>query len=152
VSCALIVGSMPLVCIAAAEEKATREPIKPVLIEGTRPPIVAADHRTNELLLDRYDRVQKIVRKRTEGKTYALFTAEPQLIDRGAVMLFEIKSVSDKGVVPRWRCIAVRDVAECLGVPVKIAYLPDDDRMVLTAMVKPASELTAAEAAGLASR
>jgi hypothetical protein len=136
---------------ASAEQKATREPIKPQLIDGARAPVAPAELRTSEFFLDRYDRVQKIVRKRTEGKTYALFTAEPQLIDKGAVMLIEIKSVSGAGAVPRWRCVAVHDVAECLGVPVKIAYLPSDDRIVLTATLKPASAMTQ-DASGLAVR
>jgi hypothetical protein len=152
VTCAIgLCAAVSLTGVASAEQKATREPIKPQLLDGARAPVAPAKLRTNEFFLDRYDRVQKIMRKRTEGKTCALFTAEPQLIDKGAVMLIEIKSVSKSGSVPRWRCIAVHDVAECLGVPVKIAYLPSDDRIVLTATLKPASAMTQ-DVPGLASR
>jgi hypothetical protein len=136
---------------ARAEPSKAREPIKPVPAEGTRSPLVEAKVRTTELVVDRYNRVQKVVRMRHEGKTYASFSADPQLIDKGAAILFEIHSISPKGGVSRWRCVAVNDVAECLGVPIKVRWLEGEDRMVLTATLKPQNE-AGAGFAGLASK
>jgi hypothetical protein len=114
-----------------------------------RAPLVVAKLRTTELRVDRYNKVEKVVRMRHEGKASASFTAEPMLIDQGAVMLFEIRSVSKKGAVSRWRCIAQNDVAECLGTPVTVRWLEGEDRMILTAVMKPLAE--APDTTGLAS-
>lgn len=150
VACAIsltLSGTSP----AMAEEHVQRVPLHPAILAGTRAPIVEAKLRETEIPMDRYDHDVKIVRQRTEGKTYATFMAEPQLIEKGAVALFEIFSVSDLGSVSRWRCIAVRDVAECLGAPVRIKYLADDESVVLTAKMKPDHEFFSTDG-GLASR
>ncbi len=39
--------------------------------------------------------------------------------------------------VRRWRCVAVHDVAECLGRPVRIRYLPGEKKVVLTGILRP---------------
>ena len=108
---------------------------------GPRAPLKTADARGTALKLDRYHNEVTVVRTRTEGKAFATFVAEPRLLDRGAIVVFEIRSVAKTGVIPRWRCIAQDDVAECLGAPLRLRYLPDDEKIVLTARLRPASDL-----------
>jgi hypothetical protein len=118
-----------------------RTPVMPVQAPAAGRAPLKASSRENELDLDRYFREQTVVRKRTEGKTFATFTAEPRLLDDGSVMVFEIASVAPGGEVPRWRCVATYDVAECLGTPVEIRYLPTDEEIRLTAKILPKNEL-----------
>ena len=95
------------------------------------------ERKETELVLDRYQRPFVVERVRSEMSKFAVFHAEPQSIEKNAILVFEIQSVSKEGSVPRWRCIAVDDVAECLGRAVKIRYLPGDDKVVLHATAKP---------------
>lgn len=113
-----------------------KKTVMPTAVDA-RAPIAPAHARKSELPLDRYESNITVVRKRTEGKEVATFVAEPRLIDRGAVVVFQAISQAESGSVLRWHCIAVRDVAECLGKPLKLRYLPKDDRIVLTARVLP---------------
>ena len=94
---------------------------------GARPSYDASYKRQ-----DFFSNIETPGSKRTSEKEYATFSAEPLLIDSGAFTLFEIRSVAEAGSVPRWRCVARDGVAECLGAPVRIRYLPDE-RIVLTA-------------------
>jgi hypothetical protein len=128
---------------AASEAKTPVPAAAPVppAPQKLRAPIEAGGVRESDLLLDRYFREIVVERKRTEGKTFATFTAEPKLLDAGSVMVFEASSVASSGVVPRWRCVATYDVAECLGAPVKIAYLPADEAIRLTARLLPRAQL-----------
>lgn len=103
----------------------------------TRSPLRANAQRTTTGTIDRYDRPVVIERERTEQKSHASFSAEPQSIDPSAVLLFEITSDGLDGALPRWRCVAVRDVAECLGNGVSIRYGARDDKMVLRITAKP---------------
>jgi hypothetical protein len=142
-SAVLSIAIGALLIAFASESEASevkRRPVRPALLEGTRPPIVEAKARTNELNITRYDAVATVVRARTPGKKFAVFSADPQFIEHGAVVLFEARSVGGNGSLTRWRCIAKTDVAECLGSPLKIRYLSDDDRVVLTARMKPLHE------------
>ncbi|MCK6551588.1 hypothetical protein L6R52_37495 [Myxococcota bacterium] len=103
----------------------------------TRAPLRASDQRTTTGTIDRYDRPIVVERVRSDLKSRASFSAEPQPIDPNAVLLFEITSDGLDGAQPRWRCVAVRDVAECLGNGVSIPYGPRDDKMVLRITAKP---------------
>ena len=102
-----------------------------------RIPVKAGQLRGSTFDLDRYHSQMEVVRVRTAGKDFATFVAEPKLLDPGAVMIFEIRSVAKTGSVRRWKCVAENDVAECLGKPVRIRYLPADDKVVLVAKLKP---------------
>lgn len=107
-----------------------------------RPFQAPGERRTSGAVIDRYEQPFEIVRERTEMKKWAIFSAEPQAIERGAVMVFEAVSVSSRGSVPRWRCVAIHDVAECLGSPLKLRYLPGDHRIVLRVSLKPKETAT----------
>lgn len=126
-----------LLLTAAPDAADTRE-----LVAKTRTPVEPAVLHLTDFQLDRYHREYVVVRKRTEGKSFVAFQADPQLLDRGAMMVFEVQSVAPHGVVPRWRCIAQHDIAECLGASVKIAYLPEDTEIRLVAKVKPKTDVT----------
>ena len=102
-----------------------------------RTPFKAAQLRGSTFDLERYHSQIEIVRVRTAGKDFATFVAEPKLLDKGSVMIFEIRSVAKTGSVRRWKCVAENDVAECLGKPVRIRYLPADDKVILVAKLKP---------------
>jgi hypothetical protein len=96
---------------------------------------------TTEVSLVRYHQATTVVRERTDGRRFASFEAEPSLLSQGSALVFEIYSVAPTGVVPRWRCVALHDAADCLGTPVKVAYLPRDEKMVLKATLVPVSEV-----------
>lgn len=127
-----LVATLATTALGAPEGGATPVP---------RKAIEAQDQKITELDLDTYYNQVTVVRERSPGKMYASFSADPQLLDEGSVVVFEINSVAKSGTVPRWRCIAIRDVAECLGAPVKIRYLPADERIVLTAKIIPRSHV-----------
>lgn len=103
----------------------------------TRQPLAPSRSNTTVVPYRRYHEATEIVRERSTGKSFASFHANPQLLERGMVATFQIRSEAETGAIDRWRCVAVRDVAECLGAPVKLRYLPDDSRMVLTVTVVP---------------
>ncbi|MCC7382578.1 MAG: hypothetical protein IT384_12145 [Deltaproteobacteria bacterium] len=111
----------------------------PKRVMTARAPLEPAQLRESTLSLDRYGRELVIVRERTPGKRVATFVAEPRFLEAGMRMVFEARSEAKSGSVVRWRCIATQDVAECLGSPVRIAYLPQDERVVLVARVEPAA-------------
>lgn len=123
---------------AEASERAGRAPVRPSVEAGTRAPLLPAPLRTSELRLSSYEQVVTVVRERGEGKRFASFLAEPALLQHGSAAVFEIRSDGTRGSLVRWRCVATRDVAECLGRPVRVKYLPDDERIVLTARLVPA--------------
>lgn len=97
--------------------------------------------RVTELRLDEGHRVREVARLRTPGKSYAAFSAEPRPLEKGERVVFTIHSVGRDGRVPRWRCVAKADVAECLGKQVKVSYLPGDVRVVLVAKLEPERNL-----------
>ncbi len=109
-----------------------------------RAPLQRIEARRTHLGLDQYHNAITIVRKRSPGKLYASFHADPKLLDEGAVVIFQVRSVADTGVVQRWRCLAFDDVAECLGAPIRFRYLPADTEIVLTAKLVPEHEARAA--------
>lgn len=119
---------------AVAKEERRTVPVDKVPIEQT-------EARTSEFSFDTYHSGIQVVRTRSPGKVYATFTADPYLIDAGAAIVFEVRSVAKTGSVLRWRCVARDDVAECLGAPVRVRYLPEDEKIVLTARLVPQSHL-----------
>jgi hypothetical protein len=88
--------------------------------------------RETELSLRTWDTPAVIERKRSFGRKSAVFHADPQAIAADAVLIFEIES---EGEV-RWRCVAVDDVAECLGAPVRVRYQKAEEivRLKVTAV------------------
>lgn len=93
--------------------------------------------RAREVKLETYEAPVEIVRSKTRGMKVAAFGAEPQVVEPTSVILFEIRSVSTRGSVDRWRCIAVENVSECFPNAVRLSYLPGDQRMILTVTAKP---------------
>jgi hypothetical protein len=89
--------------------------------------------RETELSLSNWDTPEVVERKRSFGRKYAVFHAEPQEIEEAAVLVFEVES---EGQV-RWRCVAVDDVAECLGAPVRIRYQKQDEVVRLKVKAMP---------------
>ncbi len=106
-----------------------------------RTPAAAKGVRNSEVTFEQYHQVFKVVRKRSGDKEFAVFSAEPHLLDGASVILLQAQSVAPKGNVTRWRCVAYKDIADCLGVPLKIRYLPADTEVVLSAVVIPKIEL-----------
>jgi hypothetical protein len=103
-----------------------------------RVPLAQSMARETEMLFERYGQEQVIVRERTNGEA-ATFSAEPALLERGSKLVVEVYTVAARGTVLRFRCVARDDVAECLGKPLRVAWLPDDDRAVLVARIEPDS-------------
>ena len=107
----------------------------PVAMASAEPS--ATFSRTTIVPMDRYHRETRIVRERSVGKEHVLFSADAQPIDSAARLIFEIRSESDDRAVVRWRCTAVNDVSECFDKPVKVRYLPEDARVVLSVRLAP---------------
>lgn len=104
----------------------------------------AADHaievgnqRVTAVPMQRYENESRIVRQRTPGKHAVTFSAMPEAIDDGAVVVFEIESVSHVTRTERWRCVAQKNVSECFDKPVRINYLDDDRKVVMKVRVEP---------------
>lgn len=85
-----------------------------------------------EATMARFGEPVEVVRPRGEGMQAAVFEAAPQSLHPEHVAVIEIASLSAEGRRPRWNCVAVEDVAECLGHPVRVPYLSDDEAMVLS--------------------
>ncbi len=100
----------------------------------------AGGARSSDLSLDAPGDQATVVRVRTPGKSAVTFRAQSEAIAEGMVLVFEVTSIGRAGAVKRWRCVAVDDVSECLGQPVRVAYLPSDDAIVLHAQVAPGSD------------
>ncbi len=98
-----------------------------------RSPLFERPSHETELSLDRWETTAVVERTRTAGHKYAVFHADPQDIAPGAVLVFQAES---EGQV-RWRCVAVDDVAECLGKPVRVAYRQKDETVRLTVKAVP---------------
>jgi len=112
---------------AAAEGSSATE------VPERRTPLEPGEVRTTTLDFDKYFKPIEIVRERTEGMSFATFYAEPKLLEEGVAVVFTAVSVAKTGVVPRWRCVARR------GRPLKLRYLPNDERIILRVVVQPTS-------------
>jgi hypothetical protein len=100
--------------------------------EGSdRKPLRSVPERVTALKLDPTRTYVELVHNRAPLETEAVFHADPQVIEPNAVILFQAFSQASTGSIERYRCVAIHDIAECLGVPVKIAYLPNDERVVM---------------------
>jgi hypothetical protein len=93
--------------------------------------------KTTELTLDRYEKPFLVERERNDLKRSAVFSAEAQSIDDSAILVFEVRSVSTENETLRWRCVAEKNVSECLGSRVSIPYLESDVKVVLSVVAKP---------------
>ena len=103
----------------------------------SRTPVRSNSIRETTAKISSYENEVRIVRLRSKGKTLASFHADPQLIQKDSIVVFEIKSYTKSASLSRWRCVAVHDIAECLGTPVRIQYLPEDTRIEMTFKLKP---------------
>jgi hypothetical protein len=103
---------------------------------ASRKPVRAKPYQVHTVPLAGTNGATEIIHERSPLRDEAVFHAEPQLFGPGAVMLFEIFSDAKDGRVERFRCVALYDVAECLGTPVRIRYLPKDERIVLRVTVQ----------------
>ena len=112
--------------------------VAPLGIASAQPKTAGSFTRTTVVPMDRYHHEARIVRERSVGKDHVRFSADAQPIERSAVVQFEIRSESDDRAVVRWQCTARENVSECFAQPVKVRYLPEDERVVLAVRVEPA--------------
>lgn len=87
------------------------------------------------MTMDRWEAPVVIERTRSFGRERAVFFADPQSIPDAAVYVFEVTAVGEEE--PRWRCVAVDDVAECLGTPVRVQYERENETIRLTIRAVP---------------
>ena len=104
---------------------------------ANRDPVSGIQSRKTTKLVESYHQAIEVVRTRSPGKSGASFYAEPQLLDVNASALVTVKSVSSDGKLERFRCIATHDLAECLGTPISVQYLPQDLQLVLEVQLIP---------------
>lgn len=95
-------------------------------------PMAETAARTTEVDVSQANVPVRVVRERRPDKAQATFQAEPAAVEPGTYVRFDIQGESRKRVIPRWSCIATANVSECFRGPVQVAYLPGDERMVLT--------------------
>ena len=131
-----MVMSVTMAVLSAEGKEPVETDAQPVAVQK-KVPLQPAQLHSTPVRFDRYERQSRVVRFRTPGKATASFSSDPFLLEAGSMAVFEIRSVALTGSVQRWRCVAIHDVAECLGSPVKLRYLPNDTKMVLTATLKP---------------
>ncbi|MEO1334274.1 MAG: hypothetical protein AAFV29_01465 [Myxococcota bacterium] len=93
--------------------------------------------RTTVVPLDRYHRETRIVRERSINKEHVRFSAQGRPLDGQAMVIFEILSESETRSVLRWRCVAKHHTDECFTHPIRVRYLPDDTRVIMTVRVTP---------------
>jgi len=120
----ITLSSCLILAVTASAEATPRKPIRSVA------------QRTTTLQLDPAKGYTELVQERDEMTKRAVFHADPQAIDENGVMLFQAFGVAGDVKVERWRCVAVRDIAECLGTPVRIAYQQGEERMVLRMTIR----------------
>ena len=130
-------GLVMVMMVGVATEAVADAPKEKTAVAVRRTPLTPAKLNATPVRLDRYEKQARVVRFRTPGKQYASFSTDPHILEPGSMAVFEIRSVALTGSIARWRCVAVHDVAECLGSPVKLRYLPNDTKMVLTTTLKP---------------
>lgn len=100
--------------------------------------------RITAVPMDRYEAATEIVRHRGPGRDHIKFEAMPAPIDEGAMVVFEVASISAEGRTPRWRCVARRNVRECFSRPLRLAYHDGDQQMVMSVRIAAAELLDAA--------
>jgi hypothetical protein len=98
-------------------------------------PFWQAPYRETELIMERWDQPVVLERTRSFGRKRAIFYADPQPIPEAAVYVFEAVAAGEDQ--PRWRCVAVDDVAECLGAPVRVEYQRPKETVRLTIRAVP---------------
>lgn len=110
------------------------------------------DSRVTEGELSQLGVPVKVVRARSPGKSAAVFAAEPEPLAAGQVAVVEIISHNREGATPRWRCVAVDDLSECLGKPVRIPYLQQHEAVVLSVTLSKQSAVAVESGVRVASR
>lgn len=100
-----------------------------------RTPFWQRPARETELTMERWDQPVVLERTRSFGRDRAIFFADPQPIPDAAVYVFEASAAGEDN--PRWRCVAVDDVAECLGTPVRVEYSRPRETVRLTIRAVP---------------
>ncbi|MEQ9496201.1 MAG: hypothetical protein RIT81_05065 [Deltaproteobacteria bacterium] len=110
--------------------------------ERPAPELDLGDKRVTAVAMDDFHE-SRIVRERTPGKKAVTFSAMNEKIDAKAEVVFEIRSESSDRDLPRWRCVARKNVNECFDKPVRIAYLANDDRVVMSVRVQKRSPILA---------
>ena len=133
----MTIGMIKSTCIAAGLAMVLAAQVSSARADEAKKPIAPAKARATEIVLDSYDDEVAVVRKRTPGKRTVTFSADPQLLGDAALAVFRVRSISPLGSVTRWSCVAVDDVAECLGRPLKLRWLADDTRMELGVTLMP---------------
>lgn len=133
IAAATVLATIGLLPVTAVAEEGRPGP---EVSTGRRAPLVA-ESTSHKLSVDRYYKRAEIVRRRVDGAEFAVFVAEPALLESGVKLAFDVRSVAESGTVLRWRCVARTDVAECLGVPLRLRYLPHDSEIVMTVSVLP---------------
>ncbi len=108
-------------------------------------PVAQSTARTTEVDVSEPNVPVRIVRARSPDKAQATFEAEPAAVEPGTYVRFDIQGESRDGVMPRWSCIATANVSDCFKGPVQVAYLPCDERMVLTVTAGYLDELAVPE-------
>ncbi len=110
--------------------------------ERPSPELDLGDKRVTAVVMDAFHE-SRIIRERSPGKKAVTFTAMNEQIDAKAEVVFEIRSESSDGDLPRWRCVARDNVNECFDKPVRVAYLAGDDRVVMSVRVQRRSPVLA---------
>lgn len=105
--------------------------------KGHRRPLEPSKSGTSRVDVAEYGATYRVERARTTGREKVRFSAAPAEVPEGAVFVFEIASEGEDGSIPRWRCVALRDVSECLGEPVAMRWVAGDERAVLTVRAEP---------------
>ncbi len=97
--------------------------------------------------------VRELVRERASTRGPAVFKPVAQPIELRFVVLFQAFAEAKGQRRERWRCIAMRDYAECLGKELSLAFERGDERIVLRMttldVLKPEGQKLAAEARGI---
>lgn len=98
---------------------------------GARQPLRPWKARERVVSLHAYGVTHEVIRHRSQGATYAKFEVEPKSLDRDTLVVFEVRSLNEKGEVPRWRCIAVDDTSDCFEGARRFRWVGSDEAMVL---------------------
>jgi hypothetical protein len=90
------------------------------------------EQRVSAIDLERFDTAYTIEQTRGAKTKNGVFYADPQLIDEEKIIVFQISSISPERSLERWKCVAIHDVAECLGRAVRVPYLAGEKKLVMT--------------------
>lgn len=96
---------------------------------------------------------QEQVRERASTRGHASFKPMAQPIELRQIVLFQAFAEKKGEKRERWRCVAMRDYAECLGKELIIPFERGDERIVLRVspldVLAPPGQKLAAEKGGI---